>query len=233
MAKKNKLVKNRVSTSTQQYVDIAEIREDTLIMRDGTLRAILLVSSINFSLKSEEEQNAIISSYVSFLNNFDFPLQIIIQSRELSIDNYIERLKQIEKEQTNELLKIQTKEYIQYITELISMGKIMNKRFYVCIPYNPLSSKHKNFFSSLLDSFKPATLIKMKEEKFLKYKGELNRRVDNIVGGLASAGLDSVLLDTQGLIELLYNTYNPGSSKNQQIVDIKELRIGDKSNYIN
>jgi hypothetical protein len=221
----NKLVKNRITSSTQRYLDIAEIREDTLIMHDGTLRAIIMVSSINFALKSETEQNAIIAAYVSFLNNIDFPLQIVIQSRELNIDEYISTLKQKEKEQTNELLKIQIAEYTQYISELISLGKIMNKRFYVVISYNPLTDKQKNFFSKLLDTFRPASLIKMSEEKFLRRKLELTKRVENIMEGLASIGINSVLLDTQSLIELFYNTYNPETSANQKLVDVNQLDI--------
>jgi len=221
----NKLARNKITTSTQQYLDIAEIREDTLIMRDGTLRAVIMVSSINFALKSETEQDAIISAYVSFLNNIDFPLQIVIQSRELNIEDYINMLKQKEKEQTNELLKMQTAEYTQYINELISLGKIMNKRFFVVIPYNPLSDKQKNFFSKLLDTFKPATLIKMSQDKFSRRKADLTKRVENVTGGLASIGMNSVLLDTQSLIELFYNTYNPETSANQKLVKIEELNI--------
>ena len=221
----NKSAKNKSIVSSQKYLDIAEIREDAVIMRDNTLRAVLLVSSINFALKSEDEQGAIISSYVSFLNNIDFPLQIAIQSRELDIHNYLKQLKQKEKEQTNELLKIQTAEYAQYIEELVSMAKIMNKRFYVVIPYNPLSDKKKNFFSSLLEILKPATLIKMKENNFLRYKVELDRRVGNVINNLASAGLNAIQLDTQSLIELYYNTYNPKTSKNQRMADVKDLRV--------
>jgi hypothetical protein len=224
MANKNKLVRNKINVSTQKYLDIAEIKEDTVIMRDGTLRAVILVSSINFALKSEDEQNAIISAYVNFLNNFDFPLQIVIQSRELNIDHYIETLRQKEKEQTNELLKIQTAEYIQYITEFISMSRIMNKRFYVVVTYNPLSDKQKKFISRFIDVLRPATLIKMKGEKFLLRRSELTRRVENIINGLSSAGLNAVQLDTQSLIELFYNTYNPGTSANQKMVDVNQLR---------
>jgi len=220
----NKLATNKVAAGTQSHLDIAEFREDTIIMRDGTLRAVLLVSSINFALKSEDEQNAIISAYVGFLNNIDFPLQIVIQSRELNIDNYLAFLKQKEKEQTNELLKMQTAEYLQYITELISLGKIMNKRFYLVVSYNPLSDKQKGFFSRLIDSLKPALLIKMKEEKFLKRRAELNRRLENVMGGLASMGVNSAPLDTQSLIELFYNTYNPETSVNQKLAEIKELK---------
>lgn len=221
------MAKNKIKSSTQQYLDIAEIREDTVIMRDGTLRAVIMASSINFALKSEDEQNAIISAYVSFLNNIEFPLQIVIQSRELNIDQYINNLQQKEKEQTNELLKIQTNDYIQYVNELISLGKIMNKRFYVVVPYNPLSDKQRGFFSRLIEAFKPAALIKMKEEKFLRRRAELTRRVENIIGGLASVGINAVALDTQSLIELFYNTYNPQTSINQKLVNINQLRLAE------
>jgi len=223
MSKKSS--KNKILSSTQQYLDIAEFREDTVIMRDGTLRAVLMVASINFALKSEDEQNAIISAYVGFLNNIDFPLQIVIQSRELNIDNYLASLKQKEKEQTNELLKVQTAEYLQYVGELISLGKIMNKKFYMVVAYNPLSDKQKGFFSKLIESLKPASLIRMKEDRFLKRRSELTRRVENVVGGLASMGVNAVSLDTQSLIELFYNTYNPETAANQKLVDIKELRL--------
>jgi len=223
----NKLTRNKITAGTQQYLDIAEFREDTVIMRDGTLRAVLLVASINFALKSEDEQNAIISAYVGFLNNIDFPLQIVIQSRELNIDNYLAFLRQKEKEQTNELLKMQTAEYLQYVGELISLGKIMNKKFYLVVSYNPSSDKQKGFFAKLVESLRPASLIKMKEERFLKRRFELTRRVENIIGGLASMGMNAVLLDTQSLIELFYNTYNPETSTNQKLVDIKELRLAE------
>jgi len=221
----NKLASGKINNSTQQYLDIAEIRDNTLIMKDSTMRSVIMVSSINFSLKSEDEQNAIISAYVSFLNNIDFPMQIVVQSRELDIEKYLIDLKQKEKEQTNELLKIQITEYIIYIKELISLGKIMNKRFYVVVPYNPLSDKKKGFFSSLTEAFKPASLIKMKREVFIKRRESLSRRVDNVIGGLASVGLKSVELDTQSLIELFYNTYNPTVSSKEKLVDINKLRI--------
>ncbi|MFH1822720.1 MAG: hypothetical protein ABH830_03390 [Patescibacteria group bacterium] len=219
------MAKNNIKASTQQNLDIAEIKEDTVIMKDGTIRAILLVSSINFALKSEDEQNAIISSYVSFLNNIDFSIQIIIQSRELNIENYLSQLKQKEKEQTNELLKMQTAEYIEYIGELISMGKIMNKRFYISVPYDPLSDQHKSFFSSFLEILKPVNIIKMKDDRFQRYKMELYRRLENVISGLASVSLHAVQLDTQALIELFYNTYNPETSKNQKLVEMNDLRI--------
>lgn len=224
---KNKLAGNKITTSTQVYLDISEIRDDTLIMKDGTLRSIIMISSLNFALKSDDEQNAIVAAYVSFLNNIEFPLQIVIQSRELNIERYLDDLSKKEKEQTNELLKIQTAEYIQYVKELISIGKIMSKRFYIIVPYNPLSDKQKGFFSRLTDVFKTATLLKMKDNDFLRRKTQLNYRVENIISGLMSMGLNAVMLDTQGLIELLYNTYNPETSANEKLVDTNRLRIAE------
>lgn len=213
--------------STLHYLDIAGIRQDTVIMKDGSLRAVILVSSINFALKNEDEQSSIVSAYVSFLNNINFPLQIVIQSRELNIENYLNNLGQKEKEQTNELLKMQIKEYISYIKELISLSKIMNKRFYVVVPYNPLSDKKKGFLPRLTETFSPASLIKMKEDNFKNLRQELQRRLDNVTSGLDSIGLNTIELDTQSLIELYYNTYNPVTSVNQKVGPVDQLRLED------
>jgi type IV secretory pathway VirB4 component len=221
----NTASKKSNNVSTQQYLDILEIKDDTVIMRDGTIRAVLEVSSINFALKSEDEQNAIINSYVNFLNNISTPIQIVVQSRDLNIDNYIEYLKTKEKEQTNRLLKIQTGEYIEYIKELVSIGKIMNKKFFVVVPYSPLTDKHKGFFSQLSEVFKPATILKLKEAKFLKYKDNLMRRVDSVFSALLSVGVDVKMLNTQQLIELYYSTYNPETVKNQTLTDINKIQV--------
>jgi hypothetical protein len=222
----NSMSGNKISASTQQYLDIAEIKDDTVVMKDGTLRAVLLVSSINFALKSEDEQNAVISSYVRFLNNLNFSMQIVIQSRELDIDNYLEYLKDKEKEQTNKLLKLQTADYIQYIKELTSLGRIMSKRFLVTVPYDPLTDKRKGFFSSLKEALRPATVIKLKGKTFERYQEMLDRRLDSVVGGLESMGVSVARLDTQSLIELFYKTYNPETSKNQQLTDVDKLKLG-------
>ena len=224
MAKtKNVLTNRKISTTTQKYLDISEIRDNVLLMKDGTLRSVILVSSLNFALKSEDEQNAIVSSYVSFLNNLEYPLQIINQSREFKIDSYLETLEQKRKEQTNELLRVQTAEYLSYIRELISLGKIMNKRFYVVVTYNPLSNKQKSFFSRLLETFRPVTLLRLKDELFERRRRDLSARTEQIAGGLQSMGLTSVILDTQSIIELFYNTYNPETSPNEKLVEVNKL----------
>jgi len=220
----NKAAKNSF-VSTQQYLDIAEIKDNTVVMKDGTLRAVLLVSSINFALKSEDEQNAVIDAYIRFLNNLSFTLQIVIQSRELDIDNYLEYLKSKEKEQINKLLKVQTADYMEYIKELTSLGRIMNKRFYIVVPYDPLTDKHKSFFNSITEALKPATVIKLKEKTFIKYQEMLNRRVESVTGGLESMGVAVARLDTQSLIELYYRTYNPETARNQSLVDLDKLRV--------
>ncbi len=224
MAEKKK-GKKISSVSTQQYLDILEIKDDVVVMRDGTIRAVLLVSSINFALKSEDEQNAIISSYISFLNNISTPIQIVIQSRDLNVDNYIEYLKGKERSQTNRLLKAQTAEYIEYIKELVSIGKIMNKKFFVVVPYSPFSDKHKSFMSQFSETFKPASILRLKEAKFAKYKENLSRRVDSVSSALMSLGVDVKQMKTQELIELYYNSYNPETSKNQKLVDINKIQV--------
>src|SRR3989344_9525632 len=122
------------TASTQAYLDVAEIKEGTIVMRDGSLRAVLVVSSINFSLKNVDEQNALISSYQNFLNGLEFPIQILMHSRRLDIHGYLDKLRSVMQQQTNELLRLQTQEYIEYVGKLIEFASIMNKTFYVIIP---------------------------------------------------------------------------------------------------
>lgn len=211
---------------TQQYLNIQEVRDDVVLLQDGTLRAILLVSSINFDLKSEDEQIAVIQSYTQFLNGLDFNLQIVIQSRKFNIDDYLTRLKALEKQQTNDLLKLQTAEYRQYIAELVELADLMSKRFYVCVPYSPTDKQRKHFLSKISSVFAPAGSIRLKQAQFQQYKVELFKRVDFCIEGLANvAGLKAVVLDTQGLIELLYNSYNPQMSKQEPLAALKELNV--------
>ena len=211
--------------STQRYLKIADIKKDTVIMKDGTLRAVLMVSSINFALKSEDEQEAIISGYVSFLNNLDFPIQVVVQSRELNIANYLESMRKKANEQTNELLKNQTLQYVDYVSQLVSLGKIMNKHFYIIVPYNPISDKRKGFWQSLIEAFRPIDVINLKGERFIYLKKQLSERIDSVINGLSSMGLNVVQLDTQGLIELFYNVYNQETAANQPLDNVEKINI--------
>lgn len=212
-------------SSTQAYLDILEIKDDLVVLKDGTLRSAILVSSINFALKSEEEQQAVIQGYVQFINSFDFALQIVIQSRKLRIDEYLDRLKQMEKEQTNDLLRIQTAEYREFVTELVDIADIMSKRFYVVVPYEAVQQKRKNFLTRSRDVLSPGRVIKLREEKFQKYKEELDKRVGFVIESLGSLGLKAVRLDTQSLIELYYTTYNPDTAPQQDLASVNELNI--------
>ncbi len=224
--KSKKLAGHKIQVTTQKYLDIAEIRNDTVVLKDGTLRAVLLVSSINFALKSEDEQNAIISAYVSFLNYLDFSLQIVIQSRRLNIEPYLENLKQQEAQQTNELLRAQISDYRDFITQLVELGDIMSKQFYVVVPYSPVSQQgQKKFWDRVMAIFSASKVVKLKQAKFEKYKDLLDKRVDFVISSLASIGLTAVRLDTQSLIELYYNTYNPDTYEQEKIANIDELRI--------
>ncbi len=225
--KKNKLAGNKPAVSTQKFLDIAEIRDDIIILRDGTIRAVLLISSINFALKGEDEQNAIIQAYIGFLNSLSFSLQIVVQSRFLNIDKYLEKLTNLEKEQTNELMRMQIVDYRNFLEDLLALGKIMTKKFYAVVPYMGIKKAKKNFRERLTDTFKPAVTVKMSKKKFAKYREELSKRVDFVAGGLGSVGLKIVQLDTQSLIELFYNTYNPEISEAQKMQDVDKLRVDE------
>ncbi len=228
-AKNKNLVRKKTGISTQQYLDILEIRDDAVILKNGTILAVILVASINFSLKSDEEQDAVIEAYVSFLNTIDFPLEIVIQSRRLNIDEYLEMLKKVEKQQTNELLQIQTREYRQYVAELVQIADIMTKRFYVVVPFSSKVDRPGKFFSRLADILNPTSTIHLKQKQFEQYRLELYKRVDNVSNALASAGLKSAVLDTQSLIELYYNSYNPETARQQQVADVDKLSLEDVS----
>lgn len=216
---------NKSTPSTQKYLQIGEIRDDTIIMRDGSIRAVLLVSSINFALKSEDEQNAIIAAYVSFLNSLDSTIQIVIQSRKLDLEQYLEYLKQAEAKQTNDLLKMQMTEYRQYITELVELGNIMTKRFYVVVPFEPFRSKKRNFWHRISDLTSPTSAASLNQRIFLSRQKQLLVLVDRVLSGLAGMGLRAQILDTQTLIELFYNTYNPTVARNEKLEDINKLMM--------
>ncbi len=235
MAKKKKKDKKRKKQemkgkkgkhpSTQADLPISEIRDGVVVLKDGSLRKVLLTSSVNFALKSEDEQNALISSYVSFLNSLDFPLQITVQSRKLQVRPYIDRLKEAEKGQANELLRVQIADYRAFIEELVEMGQIMTKRFYVVVPYSPLANAKKGFFKRFMEVIRPASAIRLKSEHFMQKKKDLDLRVRQVTGGLQSMSLQIVELDTQALIELYYSTYNPDISFEQGLGKIEELRV--------
>lgn len=222
-----KLAGPKPGPATQQHLDITEIKEDVVILKDGTMRAVLLCSSINFSLKSEDEQQAIIQAYMQFLNALEFPIQIVAQSRRLNIDSYIERLKEVERTHTNELLKIQIRDYMAFVTELVTLGDIVSKRFYLVVPFDPLSNKRKGWFARMREVLTPALTVRVKEERFLARKGDLMQRVDHIINLMGSMGIAAAPLDTQSLIEMYYTVYNPDIYDIEKMKPVGELQVED------
>lgn len=218
-----KLAKPKPGPSTEKYLDIAEIRDDMVILKDGTVRAVLLVSSINFALKSAEEQEAIIQAYMTFLNSLEYPIQVVIQSRRMNIDGYMNRLKEQEREMDNELLRNQIKDYRQFVNELVELGQIMQKMFYVVVPYDPLTNKKKNWFTRLKEAISPAAAAKLNKKQLADRIEQLTRRVEITRGQLGSMSLNSVRLNTKGLIELYYNVYNPDLFDVQKLTDVNQV----------
>ncbi len=224
----NKLTSSRPDASTQKYLDIAEIRDDVVILKDGSLRGVIMTSSINFALKSPQEQEAVISSYVRFLNTIDFPVQIVIQSRRLDLDNYIGELEGKAKKQKNELLKAQISEYIEYIKDLIVMGDIMTKKFFVVCSYSSSEKKlsgSKSFVQRLMEVVSPTAFLTLSNTTFERYKMELQKRLNHVRNNLSSMGIAASVLTTQELIELYYSSYNINTSRLQKIKEIGKLRV--------
>jgi type IV secretory pathway VirB4 component len=216
--------KTAAAISTQSHLNIAEIKQGTLVLKDGSLRAVLVVSSTNFSLKSAQEQNALVAAYQSFLNSLDFPIQILMQSRKLDINAYLDKLRAIMQQQTNELLRMQTQEYIEYITKLVEFASIMNKTFYVVVPYG-VSAIKDSFFGKISSMLNPASTISLKHKDFEEHREALYQRLDHIASALNGMGLRTITLDTEELIELMYNSYNLSAASPIRIKSVEDLDL--------
>lgn len=222
-----KLQGSKPKISTQKYLDIAEVRDDLVVLKDGTVRGVLMVSSVNFDLKSEEEQNAMVGAYVNFLNSLQFPLQIVVQSRPLNIDEYLQRLVVTEREHSNELLRMQTADYRNFISDLVQLERIMSKKFFIVIPYAPGQDNKLKFTDRVMSLFSTAKAVQVDRQRFEKYGRELNKRALFIYSGITSMGLQARRLNTQALIELFYNSYNPSLAQNESLQDINKISIDE------
>lgn len=214
--------------STQDHLKFAEIHDGIVITKKGELRAILMVSPINFALKSEQEQTAIIYAYQNFLNSLNFPIQVLMRSKKLDLTKYLNKLKEAAKTQTNELLMIQTKDYIDFIERLIKIANIMDKKFYIVVPFIPPPRFETPKMSKISETIrKPtqssASQIQMTFEEFKKYKIELDQRTQVIQSGLGSVGIRTAQLNTQQVIELYYEIYNPEEANKEQLIDAEAL----------
>ncbi len=212
--------------STQSFLQFEQIRDDIIIVRDGSLRAILMVSATNFGLKSQEEQEAIIFGFQNFLNSLDFDLQIFVHSRRLNISGYLSKLSDLQAQQTNELLKIQTQEYVEFIKSFVETVSIMAKTFYIVIPFSlEAAAEKKTSGNPLAGMFSRGDKKEFSIDigRFRELRNQLMQRIEFVQQGLRGMGLRSTLLTTEELIELLWGLYNPEKEELGGVPDVGAL----------
>lgn len=192
--------------TTQQFLELEQIREGVVVLKDKSLRGVIMVSSLNFDLKAEEEKNAIIYQFQDFLNSLDFSIEIIVQSRKLNITGYLEKLENLESQQKTELMKIQTADYRKFIDNLVKEGNIMSKTFFVVVPFTLIEIPTLKFGKTAQTS---QGLISLTEEQFQRAKSQLLQRMEFVILGLRRCGLQCFALYSPDLIELFWSLYHP------------------------
>lgn len=199
--------------ATQEFIPVREVRDGYAILKDGSMRAIIMTSSLNFALKSAEEQGAILYQFQDLLNSLDFSVQIFIESRKLDIRPYIALLENRLKEQNNDLMKIQTQEYINFVKNFTESTNIMTKSFFIVVPYMPAMLQNK----SPLGIFKKKETSEVKEknatEAFEENRAQIEERIAVIEQGLVRCGVRVVQLGTEEIVELFYKLFNPGDTE--------------------
>lgn len=206
------------TNATQEFVPIKEVRDGIIVLKDNSMRAVLLCSSINFSLKSSDEKQAILYQFQEFLNSLDFSIEIVTQSRKLDIRPYIALLEEREKSQTNELMKIQVREYIEFIKNFTETTNIMTKNFFLIVPYSPsiLSTGQSGGVSGVASRIGLGTKKEQtsaKEGEFGENRSQLEERLLVVEQGLIRSGIRVARLGTEEVIELFYKAFNPGETE--------------------
>lgn len=209
-----------VSLPTQQFVDIKEVRDGVAYLKSGGIRKILIVSGINFDLKSESEQITILNSFQNFLNTIDFSIQLFIHSRKVNVDTYLAKMKQREALEENALLKIQISEYVEFIRSFVDQNAIINKTFFVIVPYEGASIQKSSF--DIMSMFKKQTKVEANQSEQAALE-QLEHRVSEVTDGLEQIGLHVTQLDTDEIVELFYNMYNPQLSEKKGMELTKKL----------
>ena len=216
--------------STQNTLQIAEIRDGIVIMNDGSFRAVVMVKSINFDLMSSQEREGVEFSFQGFLNALYFPIQIFVRTQRVDLRPYLEKLDKLRSEQDNMLLAMLMEDYLGYIDNLAAQTNIMDKRSYLVVPFFPFEEtqnpliQSKSFFSGLAGLFSSKELhVNIDEPTLAKAKDELRNRIQSVMGGLQQCGVQSLPLDTQELIELYYDAYNPDTATRQQLKNFDDL----------
>jgi len=200
--------------ATQDFVPIQEVRDGVVILKDGSLRTLLMASSINLALKSQDEQQAIIAQFQNFLNSLEFTVQFFIESRDLDIRPYIALLEERYAAELDDLMKIQIREYITFIKDFTERSNIMTKNFFIVVPYDPALVARKTgiagTLSALLPTKKAPDTNTAVDTQFEEYRTQLEQRVSVIEQGLVRTGVRVVSLGTEEVIELFYKLFNPG-----------------------
>lgn len=217
--------------STQNMLQIAEVRDGIVIMNDGSFRSVIMAKSINFDLMSPREQESVEAGYQAFLNSLDFDIQIFIRSQKVDIRQYIDKLAKKRNEQSNMLLGIMMDDYINYISDLSIQSNIMDKYFYLIVPYfSSVSVKRaidqsKTFFSGLSGIFNKSKMphVEVTEQVLEEAKDALRDKVQAVINGLAQCSVKAVPLDTQELIELYYDFYNPDTATRQKLHNFNDV----------
>lgn len=200
--------------AAQDFVPIKEIHDGVVVLKDGGLRAVILANSINLSLKSAEEQKAIIFQFQSFLNTLDFSTQISVQSRKLDIRPYLLTLEERMQALNEPLLKLQTKEYIDFIRKFTESVSIMTKSFFIVVPYSHVSLKEEGkMFTNLFSKKNQTENLASKQIDFEEQRSQLEQRVNVVQQGLASCGIKSAQLGTEEVVEMFYKVFNPGEQE--------------------
>lgn len=211
--------KKAALVSTQSHLNFAEVRDGVVIMRDGSLRMIVMCSPTNYDLKSGGEKEAIEFAYQGFLNGLHFPIQICIQSRKIDLDGYLDKLDQMMADQPNPLLAELMEDYIFNVRDLLNVANIMDKKFFVVVPYYVIEEAKGNVFKQIAGTLGGPKDVSQTDQQFAQRKSELVLRTNMVAQGLAGIGVRAAVLKTQEVIELYYGSYNVDESQNQALVD--------------
>jgi hypothetical protein len=203
--------------STQQSVPIAGVKDGIVILKTGGYRMVLEISAVNFSLKSEEEQNSLIFQYQSFLNSLNFPIEIVIRSRRLDLSPYLTRIKKLSEKSINDLVKAQIDDYVEFVAKLITIANIMKKTFYVVVPYEPINIKKLNILDTFMAKSQKFDHLKISDTDFKANVDKLKERADIVASGLGGMGLHCFQLSTEEIIELFYQIYNPDEANKERV----------------
>lgn len=208
--------------STQSNIPIAGMKDGVIILKTGHYRMVLEITAINFDLKSEQEKNSIIFQYQSFLNSLHFPIEIVVKSNKLDLSPYLKKIESLVPKQSNDLLRIQTQDYVDFVGQLINLANIMKKRFYVVVGYQPITM-NTGIIDKLFKRNQDVSHIKISDTDFEHYSKELRQKAQTVAQGLGGMGLHCRQLNTQEIIEVFYEIYNPEVAGKERITGSEDI----------